>query len=796
MQELPNDLDVQYACARLPRAEVTAVRDQVGVIAFSKRSLEQWIQDIVVFRMKRAVCNQCFRFGEGITLDFCKGCHCTWYCSSECQERDVRLHAHWCGQLGAPPDMGPLRVCVRVNDAQRGLYELKRMERTDAIDMNRLYRSRKEHMRFECAFMRQVTETLDPAQVALFSNALWCDLLAAIWDRIYMSNVAPDSSTAETILSAIVNQLLGPMIVCALQNAKDAPVVTPLFEHMLITVHEMELAEFHGTREEAAQRLKEGPSSRAEYTVPKQAPDQKRIVIRSNAQEHASQNQSVVTSLTDEEVRHCKDRRLLKELGNAAWKRGDLEYAMCCYTRAMRLAPPLWNELDTTILMNRAKLFGQMNLWMYALMDIALLSVLGSQPTLPGKAYRVNDVVAKIECLQKLEAHREAQSVYESELFTHPRLSDDDRKHHMQLYSRLVEKAQLRGSHTTSVLRQFVQGTGSEILTGGPFYPVFERSLYERLEAPSDQPPFANENQRMQGVVCIQKRGSCNGWGVIALKAFKKGDEIYAERAAAVATTDSDRCACCMRTNARSPCSNACGEMYCSASCRQTAAGSFHGSRVCSTVVQEHIKKYRAGANQASLKAASSVRIPLLLGRLLSSLPPHQSILEHPSIRMFELPYSTSGTVRYADIEASSSRWQTVLAFSRANPLYIDFATFECARLLLSHMTSDLATCDEVRSNRPASVFGLFTVTNCINHACKPNAMRFTDVASRGAEVVLTATRNISPGDEISVDYLFGSSYADASVRRKQLKEKFDFECMCVDCVAQSPLAKAAAPFV
>lgn len=66
-----------------------------------------------------------------------------------------------------------------------------------------------------------------------------------------------------------------------------------------------------------------------------------------------------------------------------------------------------------------------------------------------------------------------------------------------------------------------------------------------------------------------------------------------------------------------------------------------------------------------------------------------------------------------------------------------------------------------------------------INHSCAPNAR----IHVNGAEATVLAERNVYPGDEITISYV--DSEMNVAERRKELKERWFFDCKCERCMVE-----------
>ena len=79
-----------------------------------------------------------------------------------------------------------------------------------------------------------------------------------------------------------------------------------------------------------------------------------------------------------------------------------------------------------------------------------------------------------------------------------------------------------------------------------------------------------------------------------------------------------------------------------------------------------------------------------------------------------------------------------------------------------------------------ARVSAVFALACRLNHACAPNA----HAAWSGAlgQKTVHATRDISAGEEVSVQYIAGAEMGDRAARRALLRTRYAFECSCALC--------------
>ena len=71
---------------------------------------------------------------------------------------------------------------------------------------------------------------------------------------------------------------------------------------------------------------------------------------------------------------------------------------------------------------------------------------------------------------------------------------------------------------------------------------------------------------------------------------------------------------------------------------------------------------------------------------------------------------------------------------------------------------------------------GLFRTASFINHSCTPNALALFS----GSEIVIRATKNIQPGEEITISYI--EILQTTKERHNELQERYFFQCQCERC--------------
>ena len=82
----------------------------------------------------------------------------------------------------------------------------------------------------------------------------------------------------------------------------------------------------------------------------------------------------------------------------------------------------------------------------------------------------------------------------------------------------------------------------------------------------------------------------------------------------------------------------------------------------------------------------------------------------------------------------------------------------------------------------------IFTrIASIVNHSCDPNT---TSVTSQGDTQMIIASRFIAKGEEINQIYQGHFGNTSKTDRQKTLREMFHFECQCLACSNDYPLAE------
>ena len=109
-----------------------------------------------------------------------------------------------------------------------------------------------------------------------------------------------------------------------------------------------------------------------------------------------------------------------------------------------------------------------------------------------------------------------------------------------------------------------------------------------------------------------------------------------------------------------------------------------------------------------------------------------------------------------------------------------DFIAFYTGRLITNEAADKLWTKYMFEINNRWTLDGSTrrNFARYINHSCRPNA----DSDVKGHKVVITAIRNIQPGDEICYNY--GRDYFDTFIKPKG--------CLCLACSSKQPRKRSS----
>lgn len=110
LETIQKDRRFFKAVLSLPKCDLTIVKQQKLDSDFDDMSLR------VMLAMNRWMNPCCNRPGCGEKqperLGFCPRCYLTYYCGSECREKDRATHAERCGNPDGPPDEGPFKIAI------------------------------------------------------------------------------------------------------------------------------------------------------------------------------------------------------------------------------------------------------------------------------------------------------------------------------------------------------------------------------------------------------------------------------------------------------------------------------------------------------------------------------------------------------------------------------------------------------------------------------------------------------------------------------------------------------------
>jgi tetratricopeptide (TPR) repeat protein len=689
----------------------------------------------------------------------------------------------------------------------------------------------------------QVENALAKKQLEFFTFYEWCFLLTQIYDRVHQSPVITTSGRITACMREICAQILPRLMeyVCSLTDATFSEqsddtrnsILRSILEGVFIGEDGAEFARVDATSSESELEKPDTFIVRfvgsSEGSEKKQASiEQKQLTASSHSSSIVSQGELDVVSTEAEigkqcvydevvkscaplettqpsdktseqikveddqnvdlcvtELQNCQDKLKLKQKGNALFKKGRFHDALLYYTQGMRLIEGSpWSLLDIVLVMNRSKTFARLNMWMHAFMDIALIETYAEQHMYAGIIYRIQDVQAKIECLCELKMYAEARQAFEQDLLYHPRLSLQQRNELLKDYTRVRMLALLQTDEHGNV-RKKSSSAEKSVEDGNPIglYPICMQPLYEKLLEPmspsAQEDPFVDINKNTSGRVEIRNVGAVAGAGVFAVRSFSKGDVIYSERAAIAASLERNRCHACMKKRVTVACERNCGELYCSVTCRQMAKKTYHFKRYCSAVVQDETNMTRERMTHKGAKVAD--RVLLLIQKLLASWTYHDSILNHPLVRLLRMP-AWQGHPPLDYVFRMCQQWKALLSLSRADPLYFDFPTFEYVRFLCLQYAIDLRGVNDADNQRGFGV-ALYATSSFLNHCCTPNAVWKIHADTAGDTLKLVAIRPISANEEVFVSYT--DVNMDCESRQQDLKIRYGFICQCIKCHRQ-----------
>jgi hypothetical protein len=151
--------EVAYVREKLALAQEEARRRGISpALTASHATDEELVRGMVLNRLNNTICNFCHRKDDLLPLFYCRGCHCTWYCTQACQDGDKEEHERWCGKkllLASEADRGPMRVVFATLDQPRTPFQseedirLAEMEKKLPIKERRLEAAKELRQRYK-----------------------------------------------------------------------------------------------------------------------------------------------------------------------------------------------------------------------------------------------------------------------------------------------------------------------------------------------------------------------------------------------------------------------------------------------------------------------------------------------------------------------------------------------------------------------------------------------------------------------------------------------------------------------
>ncbi|KAF9095362.1 hypothetical protein BGX23_000588 [Mortierella sp. AD031] len=295
--------------------------------------------------------------------------------------------------------------------------------------------------------------------------------------------------------------------------------------------------------------------------------------------------------------------------------------------------------------------------------------------------------------------------------------------------------------------------------------------------------------------------------GLVATKSFAKGEVIYTETPVISALEPSlegkNFCHYCLKEmisrDLMIPCSQCSVAVFCSESCKTSAAQEFHD-----ILCTKNIKGADNDGSATSAPGAQALRdytketrniVPAMLARFLAKMVHDEALNSGAEYNAFDhlerLIYveQTMGPDEEKEMELLK------LALGSSIPGIDQFITEERylvmkGRLLynLYGVSSGISPALSVKPlpeshrsvrDRPITGAGLYRATSYLMHSCQPNAKIV--FSGRDHTVSVVATENIRAGDELQVGYIKNGKLSTEQ-RRLELFTKYRLQCSCPLC--------------
>lgn len=440
-----------------------------------------------------------------------------------------------------------------------------------------------------------------------------------------------------------------------------------------------------------------------------------------------------------------------KEAGTCAYKAGDFFSARVAYTEALRVAPKcpvLW--------LNRA-----MTNLRLSLLDLAVLDAFRSIQLDPlhCKAYmRLSEICLAAGSTQAaIEVAKKGM-----------RLSSPSTDVHDALHELFARASSHTGRTQASALLRELGAPKGSLSSPQLFQPLGPYAMLEAKRPPTSV--SANPSLFRELTVCspgveIRDIDPVMGRGVFTLRAVARGSTVFSDVPLASVSHDLQACSYCAAACLPSAFTCKCGERYCSTDCQELAMLCYHKGQ-CGEIAQA-IARFRSTHLRGAPCDASSAHL-LLFCKLVGSAQAHSRLSAYIDL--------LSGVPR--DIELAAGKVFTFhpdeLHHMQALLKIQGSVDWDYERLnRLAQICS--ANCIDFDDNANACV--LMRVGTFVNHSCRPNVAVEPETSSRGGgkKMVFTALRDLSPGEQLFINYVDRSNCAHAS----HLEGRYKVQCDC-----------------
>jgi len=312
------------------------------------------------------------------------------------------------------------------------------------------------------------------------------------------------------------------------------------------------------------------------------------------------------------------------------------------------------------------------------------------------------------------------------------------------------------------------------------------------------------------GLSVQSSSGSDKGRCLVARNAVKAGKELFRNAPVACVATKRGICGVCFKPllgNINRACSRCKAVQYCSTACQRTDWPRHKLECICLSKtlpkkvkgnlllltrllrllhVGGHLLHESTNNTTQELFGLLDRAGPQECSEILNSLQNHRSLFDSKKLLNLRVIASLAQKILLEDEVVGELVGVAGSGTDSPADAEIDEAKMRTIETGIDLLCQAQCNCHTICDEQLTEIgIGLYIAGACVNHSCCPSAIVLYD----GHTQVFRATRDIAPGDEITISYI--DLAQPTGVRRSRLQKGYFFQCECQWCLELTARDKA-----